>query len=93
MKKMNMNYNNENNNIINYKINNKMDNNNKINYKFEKDPNNLKYKHDITNTNCYYGINDIYLKYLYLIKIIKNILYLLILIIIQIYLHYQIIKK
>jgi len=50
------------NNKINYnnKINNNDEYNNKINYKFEKDPNNLKYKYDITNTNCSYGINDIF---------------------------------
>jgi len=34
--------------------------NNKINYKFEKEPNKLKYKYDITNTNDSYGINDIF---------------------------------
>ena len=53
-----------NNNNINYKMNNNNENNeynNKINYKFEKDPNNLKYKYDITNTNDGgYGCNDIF---------------------------------
>ena len=54
-------YNNENSNKINYNNNNEY--NNKINYKFEKDPNNLKYIQDITNTNTnvnYYGCNDIF---------------------------------
>ena len=32
----------------------------KINYIFEKDPNNLKYKYDITNTNYPDGCNDIF---------------------------------
>ena len=48
------NINNKFNNILN--IYNKI-NNNKI---FEKDPNNLKYILDITNTNDYLGINDIF---------------------------------
>jgi len=47
-------------NQMNNKNNNKNEYNNKINYKFEKDPNNLKYKYDITNTNCSNGINDIF---------------------------------
>jgi len=34
--------------------------NNKINYKFKKEPQNLKFKFDITNTNCIYGWNDIF---------------------------------
>ena len=53
----------------------------KINYKFKKEPKNLKYKLDITNIIL---IMDgmIGLKYLFLIKIIKNILFLLIIIII-----------
>jgi len=61
--------------IDNNKINNKMSNNNennnkmsnnneynkKIEYKFEKDPDNLKYKYDITNANDGgAGINDIF---------------------------------
>ena len=33
---------------------------NKINYKFKKEPQNLKYKLDITNTNTIYGCNDIF---------------------------------
>ena len=50
------------NKIINiyYKMNNKNDYINKINYKFEKDPNNLKYKIDITNMNESSGSNDIF---------------------------------
>ena len=44
-------------------FNERLDNNeyyNKINYKFEKDPNNLKNKYDITNTNDNWGCNDIF---------------------------------
>jgi len=57
------NINNKFNNIIN--IYNNMNNinneyNNKINYKYKKDPNNLKYILDITNTNDNYGVNDIF---------------------------------
>ena len=48
--------NNENNN----KINNNNEYYNKINYIFKKDPNNIKYKYDITNTNYPYGSNDIF---------------------------------
>ena len=33
---------------------------NKINYKFKKEPNNLKYKSDITNTNTTVGCNDMF---------------------------------
>ena len=50
--------NNNQNNKINFNNNNEY--NNKINYKFQKDPNNLKYKYDITNTNDSYGYNDIF---------------------------------
>ena len=32
----------------------------KINYKFIKEPQNLKYKYDITNTNIIYGYSDIF---------------------------------
>jgi len=53
----NNNINNKFNNIIN--IYNKMNNNNS-NRIFEKDPNNLKYILDITNTNDYEGYNDIF---------------------------------
>ena len=50
---------NNNENKINYNINNEY--NNKINYKYEKDPNNLKYILDITNTNDGgSGLNDIF---------------------------------
>jgi len=66
-----MNNKNNNNNKINYKMNNNENNNkinnsnneynNKINYKFEKDPHNLKYKYNITNTNDGgWGYNDIF---------------------------------
>ena len=47
-------------------MNNKINSNNnkeyinKINYRFKKEPNNLKYKYDITNSNSYYGCNDIF---------------------------------
>ena len=34
--------------------------NKKINYKFIKEPQNLKYKYDITNTNIIYGYSDIF---------------------------------
>jgi len=56
------NINNKFNNILNIynKMKNKNEFYNKINYKFEKDPNNLKYKYDITNTNEYWGCNDIF---------------------------------
>jgi len=43
-----------------YQMYNNVEYNNKINYKFEKDPNELKYKYDITNTNCELGYNDIF---------------------------------
>jgi len=58
-----------NDNNINNKINeiiNKMDNikyieyKDKINYIFEKDPNNLKYKYEITKTNDYDSVNDLF---------------------------------
>ena len=55
-----------NNNIVkelNENIINKYNNNEykkKINYKFKKEPQNLKYKLDITNTNYSYGLNDIF---------------------------------
>ena len=66
-----------NNNIqINSNKNNEINNNeniNKINYKFKKEP---KKKFDITYNNKKFVY--IYLRYLYLIKIIKNILFLLI---------------
>ena len=39
---------------------NKIEYNNKINYKFEKEPQNLKFKLDITNTNTDCGWNDIF---------------------------------
>ena len=55
---------------IEYKMNNKINENkksifyneyiNKINYKFTNDPKDLKYKLDITNTNDFYGLNDIF---------------------------------
>ena len=32
----------------------------KINYKFSKEPQNIKYKLDITNTNDFYGVNDLF---------------------------------
>ena len=32
----------------------------KVNHEFVKEPQNLKYNYDITNTNSYYGINDIF---------------------------------
>ena len=41
-------------------MNNNNENNNKINYIFEKDPNNLKYKYEIINTNYPDGIIDIF---------------------------------
>ena len=31
-----------------------------MNYKFIKEPQNLKFKFNITNTNAYYGANDIF---------------------------------
>ena len=45
---------------IKINLNNTNDYNNKIIHKFEKDPNNLKYKYEITNTNNYDGANDIF---------------------------------
>ena len=56
------NINNKFNNIINIynKMNNNNEYNNKLNYKYEKDPNNLKYILNITDTNDSYGINDIF---------------------------------
>ena len=46
---------------IKINLNNTNDYNNKIIHKFEKDPNNLKYKYDISNTNAgCNGINDIF---------------------------------
>jgi len=41
-------------------LNNNNEFNNKITHKFEKDPNNLKYKYEITNANNYDGANDIF---------------------------------
>ena len=57
----------------------------KINYEFKKDPKDLKFEDNIiiTNTPSGYLVGMIYLKYLFHIKIIKNILSLLILIIIN----------
>ena len=51
-------------NEIKYKINNKLSTNDKdidkINNKFKKEPKDLKYKYDITNTNTVSGLNDIF---------------------------------
>jgi len=60
--KMNNNENDKKKNNQNNRMNTNNNNeyNNKIIYKFVKDPNNLKFKYDITNTNSYYGINDIF---------------------------------
>jgi len=49
------NNNQKNNNIINYN-----EYNNKINYKYKKEPQNLKFKFDITNTNTPVGWNDMF---------------------------------
>ena len=49
-----------NNNILNFSINEKKEYENKINHEFTMDPNNLKYKLDITTTNTKNGWNDMF---------------------------------
>ena len=60
----NNNYNDKlNNNILNFSINEKKEYENKINHEFIMDPNNLKYKLDITTTNTKNGWNDRTIRY------------------------------